>query len=154
MRQKGFVSDKVSAMTRIDFHTSVADSIVYTCRLVRKANALAANSRIVILLQDRKQLSTLDQALWTFSAQDFLPHAEVGDSLAAQTPILLAEGEQAELPPYDILINLSGSVPSQFAQFERMIEIVSNDEGDIDAGRERYTHYRQRGYPLNHHVVS
>ena len=141
-------------MTRIDFHTSVADSVAYTCRLVRKANALADKSRIVILLQDREQLATLDQALWAFSAQDFLPHAEVGDPLAAQTPILLAEGAQSELPHYDILINLSRSVPSQFAQFGRMIEIVSNGEGDIEAGRERYAHYRQRGYPLNHHVVS
>ena len=141
-------------MTRIDFHTSVADSIAYTCRLVRKANALAADSRIVILMRDRKQLTTLDQALWTFSQNDFLPHAEVGDAVAEQTPILLADGAQTELPHYDILINLSGSVPSQFAQFARMIEIVSSDSGDIAAGRERYAHYRERGYPLNHHVVS
>ena len=51
MRQKGSVSDRVNKMTRIDFHTSVADSVAYTCRLVRKANALADKSRIVILLQ-------------------------------------------------------------------------------------------------------
>lgn len=141
-------------MTQIDFHTSVADSIGYTCRLVRKANALAANSRIVILLQDKKQLAALDQALWTFSAQEFLPHAEMGDPVAAQSPVVLAESAHEDLPHYDILINLSGSVPAQFAQFQRMIEIISTDLNEVEAGRQRYSHYRQRGYPLNHHVVS
>lgn len=141
-------------MTRIDFHTSVADRVDYTCRLVRKARAQRADSHIVILAPDRRMLEVIDQALWTFSAQDFLPHAEVTDPLAKQSPIVLTDDDQAALPHHDILVNLSGTIPAHFAQFERMVEIVSNDASDISAGRERYAHYRQRGYALNHHVVS
>ena len=141
-------------MTQIDFHTNVADSIDYTCRLVRTARARAADSRIVILAQDRRQLSALDQALWTFSAQDFLPHAEVQDPLAAQSPVVLTDTDSAELPHHDILINLSGAMPAYFAQFGRMFEIVSTDAAEVDAGRQRYAHYRQRGYQLSHHVMS
>ncbi|MBS1186370.1 MAG: polymerase subunit chi [Burkholderiaceae bacterium] len=141
-------------MTQIDFHTHVADRIGHICRLVRKARAQAADSRIVILTQDRRQLSALDQALWTFSAQDFLPHAEVNEPVAAQSPVILTDSDQSELPHHDILINLSGAVPAHFAQFGRMIEIVSTEAGEVDAGRQRYAHYRQRGYPLSHHDMS
>ncbi|MEA5097998.1 MAG: DNA polymerase III subunit chi [Burkholderiaceae bacterium] len=141
-------------MTRIDFHTNVADRIGYTCRLVRKARAQAADSRIVILTQDQHQLAALDQALWTFSAQDFLPHAEASDPLAAQSPIVLTDSDSGELPHHDMLINLSGATPAHFAQFARMFEIVSTDAADVEDGRKRYAHYRQRGYPLTHNVAS
>lgn len=141
-------------MTRIDFHTNVADSVGYTCRLVRKARTQAADSRIVILAQDKHQLTALDQALWTFSAQDFLPHVVAHDSLAELSPIILTDSDSSELPHHDMLINLSGTTPAQFAHFARMFEIVSTDAAAIEAGRQRYVYYRQRGYRLTHNVAS
>ncbi len=140
-------------MTRIDFHTQVADRILFTCRLVRKARAADADSRIVILVRDQQERATLDRALWTFSEQDFLPHASVDDPLASQSPVVLTERVD-NLPHHDILINLSGDLPAPFAQFDRVIEIVAQDESEIAAGRERFGYYRQRGYALNHFVAS
>lgn len=137
-------------MTRIDFHSKVADKIGYTCRLVRKARA--ANCQIVIYADDRAQLRALDEALWTFSDRDFLPHVMANDALAGQTPIILT-GDDSALPHHDVLINLSATTPAHFAQFERMLEIVSNDTDDAAAGRERYRAYQQRGYTLTHHVA-
>jgi DNA polymerase III subunit chi len=140
-------------MTRIDFHTNVQDGIAYTCRLVRKARSAAEDSHIVILVKNKGELAKLDEAMWTFSAQDFLPHAVAGDELALQSPVILTE-EAGELPHHDILINLSGILPASFAQFERVFEIVSQDASDTEAGRERYGYYKQRGYPLTHFVAS
>jgi DNA polymerase-3 subunit chi len=138
-------------MTRIDFHSNVPDKIAYACRLVRKARA--ANYRIVLLTKDRADLAKLDQALWTFSSLDFLPHVTAGDALAATTPIILTDNDSVDLPHYQILINLSDGTPPHFARFERMFEIISADEGDKAAGRERYRFYQQRGYPLTHFVA-
>jgi len=140
-------------MTRIDFHTNVTDSHAYTCRLVRKARHAAAASQIVILVKDKSELSKLDDALWTFSAQDFLPHAVAGDALAAQSSVILTD-DAAFAPHQDILINLSGAVPTSFAQFERVFEIVSQDVSDTEAGRQRFAYYRQRGYQLTHSIAS
>lgn len=137
-------------MTRIDFHTNVPNKIHYACRLVRKARA--ADCRIV-LLSSAQELASLDQALWTFSEADFLPHVLADDALAPHTPIVLARDDQAELPHHQVLINLSGATPAHFARFERMIEIVSTDDADRAAGRERYRFYQQRGYPLTHFVA-
>ena len=139
------------AMTRIDFHSNVPDKIAYTCRLVRKARA--ARFRVVLLAADKAQLAALDEALWTFSALDFLPHVSSNDPLAADTPIILTASDQAELPHHEILINLASATPANFARFERMFEIISSDDVDKAAGRERYRFYQQRGYPLTHYVA-
>lgn len=138
-------------MTRIDFHSNVPDKLAYACRLARKARA--ANFRIVILTKDRTDLTTLDQALWTFSELDFLPHVPVNDPQASVTPIILADSDHDELPHHEILINLSGGTPAHFARFERMFEIIGADDIDKNAGRERYRFYQQRGYPLTHFVA-
>lgn len=139
---------EASPMTRIDFHSDVADKVAYACRLVRKARGAECN--VVVLTADGRQLAALDEALWTFSEQDFLPHVAAGDPLAQQTPVILTASDEAELPHRQVLINLSDTTPAHFASFERMFEIVSSDAADKAAGRERYRFYQQRGYPLTH----
>lgn len=144
-------ANNASNMTRIDFHSNVPDKISYACRLVRKARA--ADCRIVLLVKDRNDLATLDEALWTFSELDFLPHVMANDELAATTPIILTDNDTAELPHHHVLINLSANTPAHFARFERMFEIISMDDLDKNEGRERYRFYQQRGYPLTHFVA-
>jgi DNA polymerase-3 subunit chi len=138
-------------VTRIDFHSKIPDKLSYACRLIRKAQA--ANTKLVVLAEDREQLNNIDSLLWTFSEQDFLPHVIAGDSLAAQTPIILTDDCEKALPHHHALVNLSRRTPEFFARFERMFELVSNDEQDLVAGRERYKYYQERGYPLTHHVA-
>ncbi|CAN5373618.1 DNA polymerase III subunit chi [soil metagenome] len=138
-------------MTRIDFYSNVPDKINYACRLVRKA--CAANCRVVLLSKDTAELTQLDEALWTFSQADFLPHVIAGDVLAERTPIVLSADDAIEFPHHQILINLSDRTPDHFARFERLIEVVSADDADKSAGRERYRFYQQRGYALTHFVA-
>ena len=135
-------------MTRIDFHSNVTDRIAYACRLTRKARA--ADCRVVLLAQDSAQLQELDEALWRFSDLDFLPHVQADDRLADRTPIILTDADNTELPHHQILINLSRAAPAYFARFERLFEIVSADDEDKLAARERYVFYKQRGYQLTH----
>ena len=134
-------------MTRIDFHSNVADKLNYVCRLVRKAHA--ARCRIVVLAP-AAELAALDAALWALSEDAFLPHVMAGDPLAPRTPIVLADSDAVPLPHHHVLINLSDATPTHFARFERMFEVISADEGETIAGRERFRFYKQRGYPLTH----
>jgi DNA polymerase-3 subunit chi len=139
-------------MTRIDFHTNVPDKIAYACRLVRKA--YAARNRIVLMAEDMEQLADLDEALWTFSGVDYLPHVLCGDALAAETPIVLACSDEAELPHTDLLVNLSSRTPAIFPRFQRVIEVVSSEENDAAAGRRRYVSYKQQEYQPTHFVAN
>lgn len=138
-------------MTQIDFHTRVSDKIAYACRLVRKARA--AQCKLVLLTSDAEQQAALDNALWTFSETDFLPHVAVQDPLANMTPIIITHDDKLDVPHHHILVNLSDAVPVYFARFERMFEVIQADAPDIEAGRKRYAYYKQRGYPLKHEVV-
>ncbi|MET0267105.1 MAG: DNA polymerase III subunit chi [Duganella sp.] len=135
-------------MTRIDFHTNVPDKIAYACRLARKA--FSANHRIVMLTEDGQQLEQLNAAMWEFSATDFLPHVLAGDALAPHTPIILTDNDDVDLPHTELLVNLSRRAPLHVDRFERMIEVVSSDEDDAAAGRQRYVAYKQQAYPLTH----
>lgn len=138
-------------MTRIDFHSNVPDKVAYACRLVRKA--YLARNRVVLVTQDASQSALLDQALWTFSAPDFLPHVLATDALASQTPIVLSTDDGDELPHFDILVNLSQRVPAGFSRFQRLFELISQDQGDAAAGRKRYLHYKQESFQPSHFVA-
>lgn len=151
-------------MTRIDFHSNVNDQLDYACRLVRKA--LANANTVMVRHQDDKQLSQFDTLLWTFSATDFLPHVVLNEvnkrdnlTAARRTPVVLTLASDTNT--FDvksmILINLSDTVPTNFTQFERLIEIVPREtvqtQTATQAGRERYRFYQQQGYQLNHTIA-
>jgi len=138
-------------MTRIDFHTNIPDKLAYACRLARKA--YASKARIVLLAEDAAQAAALNEALWTLSNIDFLPHVMADDPLAPQTPIIITDSEEAALPHHDMLVNLTRRTPSTFAEFARVFEIISTDEQDAAAGRQRYVAYKKQSYPLTHFVA-
>ena len=140
-------------MTNIEFRTHIADKIHYTCRWVRKALANSSDCRVVIYATDRNLLNRLDDTLWTFSDSDFLPHAVLGDRHAARCPVILTSSDTDELPHSQILLNLSPDIPAFYAQFERLLELVSTDPADTEAGRQRYVHNRERGYTLHHETA-
>ena len=83
-------------MTRIDFHFNAPDRLSYGCRLVRKIHR--AGHRIVVHCDQPELLQAMNEALWTFSAQDFLPHVLATDQLADRTPILLSEAVRYVTP--------------------------------------------------------
>jgi DNA polymerase-3 subunit chi len=134
-------------MTRIDFHSNVGDSLLYACRLIRKAYQAGQPT---IVLAEPARLRAFDEQLWTFSPLDFVPHCMAGTPLAAQTPIVLATNLD-DVPHHQVLLNLGATVPTQFARFERLLEVVGNAQDELIAGRERYRFYRDRGYALNNY---
>ena len=101
-------------------------------------------------------LAQLDQMLWTLSATEFLPHcrSDAPPATLALSPIVLAA---SALEPVlegratGVLVNLGQDVPPGFESFERFIEIVSSAPDDRQAGRQRWNHYKQRGYALKAH---
>jgi DNA polymerase-3 subunit chi len=138
-------------MTRIDFHTNIADKLSYACRLTRKA--YSAGAKLVLLTEDADQAARLNEALWSLSETDFLPHVMAADPLAAHTPIIVTVSDEIELPHGDMLVNLTQRAPANLDRFNRVFEIISTDADDAAAGRKRYLAYRQQSYPLTHFVA-
>ena len=139
-------------MTEVAFHFNVPDKLGYACRLLRKAYVAGAPVGVVA---PAPLIGELDQALWSFSALDFVPHcmASAPADMLARTPVVLAT-ETAPLPHSGVLVHLGSSVPAGFERFERLIELVGTDEADRTQARERWRHYADRGYNIQRHDVA
>lgn len=131
-------------MTTVAFHLQVNDKLAYGCRLLRKA--VSKGSRLVVTA-DADALARLDQVLWTFSATDFVPHCTLGTtgSVLRKSPVLLAQTLQGFAPQGFILLNLGSQVPVGFTGFERIIELVANDDDERRLARQRWKHYLNAG---------
>ena len=142
-------------MTEISFHFNVPDRTEYACRLLRKALRKGAQ---IVVTGAPPVLANLDRVLWTFDPLEFVPHvmARPGQEIAARlrtTPVwLVADLEQAG--HHDVLVNLHDEAPTGFESFARMIEIVTPDERDRLAARQRWKHYATRGYAIEKHEVA
>ena len=137
-------------MTRIDFYQldpeqHSVDRVV--CELCQEAYE---NKQFTLLLtQSEQQSAHLDRQLWVFEDDSFIPH-DAQESEEFMSPILI-HNEPALTDERQLLINLADAIPTYFAQFERVIELVT--ENNRALAREHYNYYRERGYPLTHHKL-
>ena len=137
-------------MTRIDFYFNAPDKLGVAATLARKA--YAKKNRLLVYTRDAAQLDAFDKLLWTVPATGFLPHCRLGSKLAGETPVVLsgdARMDAGNLPHHDVLMNLDDECPANFSRFERVVEIVSRDDGDDRVrARARHKFYRDRGYEI------
>jgi len=139
----------------VEFHSGVADKLAYSCRLLRKAQAI--QSRVAVC-GPGELLDRLDAALWTFDALSFLPHARLRQGATvppalARTPVWLVD-DAREAPHREVLVNLGAELAPQWHTYARVVEVVQADDADRRSGRERWRQYSQAGaVDLKHHVV-
>ena len=138
-------------MTSIDFYFNAGEKLQVACRLAGKA--LAQKRSLLVYAPEGDTASRLDKLLWTWPATGFVPHCALHDPLAADTPVLIAADAQTP-PRCDVLLNLSAQCPPHFERFERLLELVGDDEAERAAGRERYKFYKSRGYAIGHHDLA
>ncbi len=148
-------------MTQVDFYllapwsgaTSEASlhpaaRLSFTCRLVEKVYRL--NKKIYIHSASLAHAEEISKSLWTLRKASFLAHHVNGENPATpNSPIEI--GTQPSSNHYKVLINLAEEVPSFAGRFDRVVELVSEDEHSKASARERYSYYRERGYPLKTH---
>ncbi|MCU0810325.1 MAG: DNA polymerase III subunit chi [Thiobacillaceae bacterium] len=132
-------------MTEITFYTFAEDKLDIARRLAAKA--YAQGKQVMVYAPDTSTAETLERMLWTTPALSFLPHCRDTHALASETPVLIGANADA-LPRPDVMINLHHDWPPAFARFERLLEIVSQDEHDREQSRARYRFYQERGYAI------
>ena len=138
-------------MTSIDFYFNAEDKLQVACRLAGKA--LAQKKRLLIYAPEPETAQRLDRMLWTWPPTGYVPHCQVHDPEAAQTPVLIATDSEAP-QACEVLLNLSPETPPHFERFERLLEIVARDDEERKAARARYRWYRDRGYPIGDHDLA
>jgi DNA polymerase-3 subunit chi len=141
-------------MTRVSFYLlkgSVEhDRQVFACRLIEKA--YKQGHHIYIHTDNAEKAEQVNQILWSFRADSFVPHQLIDAPNADNCPVLIGHNTK---PPrlMDLLINLGTEQPIFFSQFERVAEFINDDQQLKIMGRERYRFYQQRGYELSTHKI-
>jgi DNA polymerase-3 subunit chi len=134
-------------MTRIDFYVSTHKPEWLACRVAERA--YSQSLMVYIHTNSHEQSTQLDEMLWIFKPESFVPHGLQTD-FNSDTPVHI--GHDADnITTTDVLINLNEGVPLFFSKFARMAEIICPDTKA--AGRARYKFYQDRGYPLDTHNI-
>ena len=129
------------------------EPLLLVCELAKKAHA--ANQPMLVLARDMEQAERLDDLLWSFEPDAFIPHAiagsgfdEGGDDDEGETDVLIAPPE-IDAPMRPLVLNLrDAAVPGEFA---RVLEVVPADPAAREPLRERWKQYKARGFALNKH---
>lgn len=137
-------------MTRIDFYV-VADAnpsarIEVAARLADKARG--RGHRLYINASCEAEADQLDELLWSYRPTSFLPHQTVRDGFSGS--IVVGWGHEP-MEHDDVLINLALAPPPFFSRFHRVAEVVNQNPGDLEAMRDAWRFYKDRGYPLQKH---
>ncbi|MGE5318755.1 MAG: DNA polymerase III subunit chi [Hyphomicrobiaceae bacterium] len=135
-------------MTEITFYTFADNPLDVARRVAAKAHG--QGKQVLIYAPDAAVADAIDHLLWTTPALSFVPHCRDSDPLASETPVLIGANADA-LRQADVMINLHTEQPPAFARFERLVEIVGQDECGREQGRTRYRFYQARGYALKTH---
>lgn len=138
-------------MTRVDFyilpeHGSEARQL-FVCRLLQKP--LKLGHTVYIHCADEQQARSLDTLLWQFQPNSFLPHKLLNEA-GAPCPVEIGFSDDPGKHD-DLMINLSADIPAFFSRFQRVSEIVTQDNDTLLSGRDHYRFYQDRNYPLHRH---
>lgn len=135
-------------MPRADFYLIAkprfaGDPDLLVCELAKRA--LAAALPTLILTRSLEQAESLDDRLWSFEEDAYLPHQIAGDDDDDNTPILLVP-PGARAADRALVINLREECAE--GHYESVKEVVPADPAEREQSRKRWTQYRQRGFEV------
>ena len=114
--------------------------LLLVCELARRA--YAARQPTLVLARDFAQAEAVDELLWSFDEDAFIPHQLAGDEDDAGTAVLIVP-PGVDTPDRPLLINLREDCPG--GRYERVLEVVAADPAEREGSRRRWGEYRQRG---------
>lgn len=138
-------------MSRADFYqlksSDPASRYPLLCRLLEKS--LSANQKVCVLCQNETEAMHLDQYIWAFKPDSFIPHALAHED--AKAIVVLGWPDTVSTAHHEICINLSQQLAPE--HFQRIIELVVQDEDILAATRQHYASYSRLGRTMQYHKI-
>jgi len=139
-------------VAQVDFYVLRSDraggAAKVACKVAEKA--WQQGLRVYVHTASEGEAMHLDELLWTFRQDSFVPHSLATASGAEDEAVIigcdLSAGRGRQ-----VLVNLCATLPTETTGFERIAEVVGNDETSRTAARTRYLAYRSHGHELKHH---
>ncbi len=139
---------------RIDFYiieNAHPDALMrVAARLLEKV--YAQNLRAWVLCSHLEEAKKLDNWLWAYKKNSFLPHALTSSlSEGEDVPIQISTETEAASDTFDLLLNVSESGPTTLEPFGRILDLVAPHQKE--SGRIRYRNYQTPGATIKTHNV-
>ena len=122
------------------------DPLLLVCELARRA--FDSRQPTLVLARSFDEAERLDEKLWEFDEDAFIPHQIAGDDDDAITPVLIVPPE-VTTPDRALVINLREDCAPGL--FERVLEVVPADENERLDSRRRWTTYKAAGFDVAKH---
>lgn len=112
--------------------------------------AIDGGRRVVVKTPDEKAAAGLNDYLWVYNPDAFLPHGMKNDGHAASQPVWITAGDDNPNNA-NVLITTGGAVPEAPENYSLCCEMLEDREtGQIAAARQRWTSYKERGFTLTY----
>ena len=103
--------------------------------------------RAVVQATSAERLAALDDHLWTFSDESFLPHATDREPDAAEQPVVLTLAETNPNAAAVRFLVEGAPVPGEAAEYQRLVVLFDgNDEEALAAARAEWKAVKAAGH--------
>lgn len=134
-------------MTQIGFYHLTRSGLEQALpKLLDKA--LAAGFRALVLAGSAERVEVLNDRLWTYEPESWLPHGSAKDGEAALQPIWLTHSDENPNSA-TILVMCDGAASDKVADFARCLDLFDgNDDEAVQAARQRWKTWKAEGHEL------
>jgi DNA polymerase III subunit chi len=115
------------------------------CELARKA--CDAGQPMLVLVRDSGQAEALDDLLWAFDENAYVPHQIAGLEEDEEEAAVLIVPPGVDAASRPLVLNLRDEVAP--GEYERVLEVVPADPSAREPLRTRWRAYQSRGFELN-----
>lgn len=133
-------------MPRIDFYVLPDQKengrALLACRLADKAYGLGHT--VYVFTASEARAAALDDLLWTFRQDSFVPHERYPLVGEEGSPVLVGTAAPTTVEA-QVLINLADALPEGFERYDRVVELVDQHPEVLAQSRERFRQYREQG---------
>ncbi|MBU2872217.1 DNA polymerase III subunit chi [Colwellia sp. E2M01] len=133
--------DKNTAETEQDTRSAIYHACLQASHFYRQ------NQRVYIYTQDKQHAEQVDEMLWAFDSDSFVPHNLVGEG--PKSGAMVEIGYQPPQSRRPVLINLTSTVPNFANQYQFIVDFVPSDETLKQQARERFKACRQWGFSVD-----
>ena len=109
--------------------------------------------RVIVRGVTEERLEMLDESLWSYRGESFLPHARAGEGVdAAAQPILLTFDPAEKANGATVLVLTEDAPADDIVEFERCLYMFNgNDETALTAARTRWKTFKERDIPVSYY---
>jgi len=109
------------------------------------------NQRVFIYTQDQQSAEQIDELLWAFDSDSFVPHNLVGEGPKQGAVVEISH--QAPQGRRPVLINLTSTMPDFANQYQFIVDFVPSEATLKQRARERFKTCRQWGFQVDNQAV-